>query len=91
MNPPFVGTASSAVWGRSKASSTALLVLLALAWITEAYDIQTVEISQSELARMTRLNPRTIGRAVKELTGLGELEIVRAGFGLHTAVYRVVV
>jgi len=70
---------STEVWAHSSAAGTALLVQLALA---DHADDQTRSCwpSLSSLAKKTRTSRDTVRRALRELEGLGEVEVpVRGG------------
>lgn len=69
------------VWEHSRADSTGVLVLLAIA--DHAHDDGSKAWpSVGTLAKKTRLSPRSVRRQLLKLVSLGELEILKGGQGV---------
>jgi hypothetical protein len=74
------------VWEHSRAAGTALLVQLALADHADEAS-RSCWPSLAHLARKTRVSPATVRRALRQLVGLGEVEVIRRGGGHSSARY----
>jgi len=74
--------ASSWVWEHSEAKGNARLVLLAIADAADAQG-ENAWPKQETIARMVRVDVRTVRRLVDDLIELGELQMIRHGGGTN--------
>lgn len=74
-------------WEYSKASGSALLVLMALSEVAGRDDLASLD--QREIATRARMNVSTVATAISRLKELGEIEVVEEASGRRAAIYRI--